>query len=165
MKRMLFSTLLASALMLPGAGIASAAQHGGGHSGGGHSGGGHYGGGHVHVAPHYRFVGPGFGAGYYGYDPFWYGDDYPYEGPEDVVTGGARREIPQKDAQGFGDGAYAGIVDDFDGHFQHLDLTPGRHRIETRLPGFQTMTVNAYVQPDHTTDLKATMVPTPGTNR
>jgi hypothetical protein len=150
MKKMLFSTVLAGALLLQGVGIASAGQRGW----------------HGGFAPHYRFVGPGFGWGYYGYNPYWYGGyPYPYAVPAGVVTGGLRLEIPQKNAQVFVDGAYAGIVDDFDGHFQHLNLTPGRHQVETRLPGFQTMTFNTYVQPDHTTDLKATMVPAPGTGR
>ena len=33
------------------------------------------------------------------------------------------------------DGAYAGIVDDYDGVFQRLDLEPGSHEIEIRSPG------------------------------
>jgi len=35
-----------------------------------------------------------------------------------------------RDAQVFVDGYYAGIVDDYDGVFQHLNLEPGTHRIE-----------------------------------
>ncbi len=30
------------------------------------------------------------------------------------------------------DGYYAGIVDDFDGTLQHLNLEPGAHKIEVR---------------------------------
>ena len=33
----------------------------------------------------------------------------------------------------FADGYYVGVVDDFDGPFQHLNLTAGPHRIEIRV--------------------------------
>jgi hypothetical protein len=62
----------------------------------------------------------------------------------------------------FVDGTYAGVVDDFNGHFQHLDLTPGGHRIDVRQPGFQPLTFQVYIQPGHTTDYKAALEPAPG---
>jgi hypothetical protein len=116
--------------------------------------------------PGYRFYpGFGFGLGYSYYDPFWYGPGwaypgyaYPYVAP-DGVTGGLRLEVTPKTAQVYVDGAYAGVVDDFNGHFQHLDLTPGGHRIEVRQPGFQTLTIEPYIQPDHTTDFKGALTP------
>ena len=164
MKKLFFSLTLAGAvaLALPGAALAATGQARG-HAGGGHAvfGGGVYG--HPHgprVVPYYR--------GYRGfaYDPFWYGAGwgyygyaYPYVVPAGVVTGGLRLEIEPKTAQVFVDGYYAGVVDDFNGHFQHLDLTPGGHRIEVRQPGFQPLTLEPYVQPDHTTDFKAALIP------
>jgi hypothetical protein len=168
MKRMFFSTLLAGALMLPAASTVSAAQRGGGHgfASSGHVLGGVGGHGLLPGRPYYRVRGPAFGWGYYGYDPFWYGYGYgyPYVVPSGAVTGGLRLEVAPKTAEVFVDGYYAGVVDDFDGHFRHLNLTPGAHQIEVRAPGFQPLTFNTYIQADHTTDYKATMGPAAGSN-
>ncbi len=85
------------------------------------------------VSPYYRGY-PGFGFGF-AYDPYWYGPgwaEYGYAYPYVVPTGdtgGLRLEIAPKTAEVFVDGYYAGVVDDFNGHFQHLDMTPGGHRI------------------------------------
>ncbi|HEY7291064.1 MAG TPA: hypothetical protein VH583_14605 [Vicinamibacterales bacterium] len=111
---------------------------------------------HAAVVPAYRVYGPAFGWG--GAYPFWWGPVVPYVIPYGVVTGGLRLEVTPKTAQVFVDGAYAGVVDDFNGHFQHLDLAPGGHRIEISAQGFEPLTFNTYVQPDHTIDYKATMV-------
>jgi hypothetical protein len=98
------------------------------------------------------------------YDPFWFGDpwlypDYTYPGAYGEPTGSVRLEVKPKTAQVYVDGYYAGAVTDFDGYFDHLNLMPGGHRIEMRAPGYQTLTVNVYVQPGHTTDWKGNMVP------
>ncbi len=145
MRAIIFSTAIAGMLMLAGASPAFA-QRGGFHGG-----------------PH--FYGPRVGWGV-AYSPFWYGPGYPYYagyGPYGVapyaVTGGLRLEVSPKTAQVFVDGYGAGVVDDFDGHFQHLNLTPGGHRIEVSAPGFQTLTFDTLIQPDHTTDYKAQMLP------
>jgi PEGA domain len=121
---------------------------------------------HGRVRPYRYYAVPGFG---FAYDPFWYGPGWGYYGypyPYVVVpsenSGGLRLEITPKTAQVFVDGNYAGVVDDFNGHFQHLDLTPGGHRIEVRQPGFQPLTFQAYIQPGHTTDYKAALAPAPG---
>jgi hypothetical protein len=78
------------------------------------------------VVPYYGFYGPALGWGY-AYDPYWYGPGwaYPYEVPPGAVTGGLRLEVTPKTADVYVDGYYAGVVNDFNGHFQHLDLTPG----------------------------------------
>jgi hypothetical protein len=172
MRKILLTTMVTGALALFGSGTALAQSRAGSHSSA-HVGrvgpsvgvGGHYNHapGAVIVAPH-RVYGPGFGYGFgYGYDPFWnagFGYGYgPYVVPADAVTGGLRLEVTPKTAQVFVDGYYAGVVDDFDGHFQHLDLTPGGHAIEVRADGFVPLTFNAYAQPDHTTDFKGTLAP------
>ncbi|HEY2150861.1 MAG TPA: hypothetical protein VGH34_08640 [Vicinamibacterales bacterium] len=167
MRKILLSTMVTGALALFGSGTALAQSRGGGHSGpvmgrvgpsvgvGGYN---HHAPGAVIVAP-YRVYGPGFG-----YDPFWnagFGYGYgPYVVPAGPVTGGLRLEVTPKTAQVFVDGYYAGVVDDFDGHFQHLDLTPGGHAIDVRADGFAPLTFNAYAQPDHTTDYKGALAPT-----
>jgi hypothetical protein len=113
-------------------------------------------------------AGPRFAVGYY--NPFWYGPRwggyygyYGYGYPYAIDNHGSLRlEVSPKTAQVFVDGSYAGVVDQFDGHFHHLDLTPGGHRIEVRQPGFQPLTFQAYIQPGHTTDFKRTLSPAPG---
>ena len=58
-----------------------------------------------------------------------------------------------EDAQVFVDGYYAGNVDDFDGPFQRLDLAPGPHEIEIRIPGQQPRAYDVNVTPGQTTNL------------
>ena len=55
-----------------------------------------------------------------------------YVVPRGAAYGGVRIQGAPRDAQVFVDGTYAGVVDDFDGTFQHLDLEPGSHAIEIR---------------------------------
>src|SRR5581483_3966847 len=102
------------------------------------------------------------------YDPFWYGPrwgyygsfgyGYPYGWPVDN-HGSLRLQVTPKTAQVFVDGGYAGTVDQFDGHFQHLDLTPGKHHVEIQQPGFAPLMFDSYIQPGHTTDYQAVLAP------
>ena len=71
------------------------------------------------------------GAYPYGYTPRGYYDPIPGR-----IYGGLRITDAPHEAQVFADGYYVGIVDDFDGVFQHLNLEVGPHRIEVRLPGY-----------------------------
>ncbi len=63
------------------------------------------------------------------------------------------------EAEVYVDGYYAGVADDFDGIFQRLNLTPGRHEITLRLDGFQTWSAEVYAMPDSTLNLHHEMVP------
>ena len=49
------------------------------------------------------------------------------------------------------DGYYVGIIDDFDGIFQRLHLDSGPHRIEVRAAGFESLTFEVRITPEHTT--------------
>jgi hypothetical protein len=55
------------------------------------------------------------------------------------------------------DGFYAGIVDDFNGVFQALPLTPGGHTIVLYLDGYRTARHNIYLSPASSFKLRATM--------
>ncbi len=66
----------------------------------------------------------------YGYTPRGYYDPIPGR-----FYGGLRITDAPREAQVFADGYYVGIVNDFDGVFQHLNLEAGPHHIEIRLPG------------------------------
>jgi hypothetical protein len=57
------------------------------------------------------------------------------------------------------DGYYVGIVDDFDGHFQHLNLTAGPHHIDVRAPGYDAFGIDVTIQPHHTTEYRNRLQP------
>ena len=92
--------------------------------------------------------------GYYGAYGYPYG--YPYGGyyansDEARGLGRVRIEDAPKSAQVFADGYYVGNVDDFNGTFQHLDLTAGPHHIEIReQPGQPSLEVDVNVIPGET---------------
>ena len=118
-------------------------------------------------------IGVGLGFGYpYGYGYYGYGysnggyypayggyGGYGYVAPGGGYSayGGVRIQGAPRNAEVYVDGAYAGIVDDYDGVFQRLDLEPGSHEIEIRTAGRpltydvnltagQTLTVHANVR-------------------
>jgi hypothetical protein len=103
---------------------------------------------------HGHFRGPFFGGFY---DPFYPYDwfpfaVYPYADFSYGLTLDAdiHVKVDPKDAQVFVDGYYAGQVDDFDGAFQRLHVTPGGHAITIYLDGYRTVTKNLYARPDGT---------------
>src|SRR5262245_34087266 len=128
-------------------------------------------GGRVVVAPRVVVVGSGFYRPYY-YDPFWfdpwygfYGDQYPW-GPYGYppyrayrLDPGAslRLQVKPKEAEVYVDGYYAGIVDDFDGTFQRLSVTPGEHDIELYLDGYRTVHQKVYATARKTLNMKYAM--------
>ena len=62
-----------------------------------------------------------------------------------VNTGGVSFEISPDTAAVFVDGSYVGTVGEFTPMTQPLGLTPGRHRIEIRAPGYRMMSFDADV--------------------
>jgi len=85
-----------------------------------------------------------------------------YSGPPTTfMTGGVRLKVKPREAQVFVDGYYAGLVDDFDGVFQSLRLSPGGHKIEIRIDGFETASLDVHVQPDRTLTITQTLTPKP----
>lgn len=97
----------------------------------------------------------------------WY--PYPYPYPRypypyyalDNLRSAVRVEVSPKDAEVYVDGYYAGIVDDFDGVFQRLRVTPGQHEIVVRRDGFRSLRENLYLTPDSTHHIKAHLEPLP----
>lgn len=106
------------------------------------------------------------GSPYY-YGPFWYDPWYPYwswyQGPYygGYYSGSAslRLQVTPRQAEVFVDGYYAGIVDDFDGTFQRLNLEPGEHEVQLFLPGYRLFTQRIYLQPRGTFRLRQTLEP------
>ena len=121
-----------------------------------------------------RVIRPVF-VGYDAYRPYYYhpslrigvsygyGGIYPYGAiPEGYYNplpghyyGGLRITGAPRDAQVFADGYYVGIVNDFDGVFQHLNLEAGGHHIEVDAPGLEPIAFDVDVQPGRTTTFRA----------
>jgi hypothetical protein len=93
----------------------------------------------------------GSGGSYpYGYTPRGYYDPIPGR-----AYGGLRITGAPRDAHVFADGYYVGIVNDFDGIFQHLNLEAGPHQIEIEVPGYDSIAFDVMVQPGRTTTFRA----------
>jgi hypothetical protein len=93
----------------------------------------------------------GSGGSYpYGYTPRGYYDPLPGR-----IYGGLRITGASRDARVFADGYYVGIVDDFDGIFQHVNLEAGPHHIEIEEPGYEAVGFDVVVQPGRTTTFRA----------
>jgi hypothetical protein len=121
----------------------------------------------------YPWYSSGFGwggLGYVAYDPFYssYYYRYPYGYPynlynrapspylyddyeDDERLGSVRLRVEPKEARVYVNGALVGIVDDFNGLRDHLELPPGVHQIEIRAEGYETYAAEITVEPGKTT--------------
>jgi hypothetical protein len=115
-------------------------------------------------------------GGYYGgyYDPWWYGPGYSgsYGGYYDPWYGGyptyypqggggygtyqddeglLRLKIKPREAEVYVDGAFVGVVDQFDGAFQRLHIESGVHRVEIRAPGYEPLVIDVRISADRLT--------------
>ena len=124
---------------------------------------------------------PLFYARPYYYDPFWVTGAFgwspmfyapwplmwgtagywPWPGSTTFSTGNVRLRIKPREAQVLVDGYVAGVVDEFDGVFQSLRLASGGHKIEVRLPCYETLSFDVHVQPDRTMTLTESMKTNP----
>jgi hypothetical protein len=116
------------------------------------------------IYPGYGWGGyyPGYGGYWwpYGYGYGWYGGygygGYPYGGGGAYYSstssegGSVRVLVDPAEARVYVDGYYAGVVDDFDGLFQRLHVSPGRHEITLKLEGYQSHRMRVFVGPDAT---------------
>lgn len=99
--------------------------------------------------PYWRMYPP---YGYPQYPWWWWTDEFD-------AYGSVRLSIPQTDAGVYVDGFYVGIVADFDGVLQHLNLSAGPHRIEVRLEGFESLSFSVYVEPGRTITYRGALRP------
>jgi hypothetical protein len=107
------------------------------------------------------FVGGYFYDPFFGPYPWWPRAAYPYRYfPIYDNRADVRLQVEPdeaEDAAVYVDGFYAGIVDDFNGVFQALPLTPGGHTIVLYLEGYRTVRHNIYLRPASSFKLRATM--------
>jgi hypothetical protein len=103
---------------------------------------------------------------------WWADDGYPWEfdayGPYGFLyahpfplgyfpadfTAALRLQVMPREAEVFVDGYRAGEVDDFDGVFQRLRLSPGGHEIAVYLEGYRTFRQNLYLNPGSTETIR-----------
>jgi hypothetical protein len=100
-------------------------------------------------------------APYYYYDPFWYGwYGYTYPAAYPIVydnSSSLRIQVEPRETEVYVDGYYAGTVNDFDGFFQRLHVSPGQHEIELFLDGYRAVKQQVYLQPGATFKVRYTM--------
>jgi len=83
--------------------------------------------------------------------PFW--NYYPYN----EFNASARIEVTPKETEVYVDGSFAGVVDDFDGYWQRLNLIPGEHVITLYLDGYRTVRYERYFSPHSGQSIKGEM--------
>jgi hypothetical protein len=123
-------------------------------------------------AGYYRpyYYDPFFYSGFY--DPFYMGwypiyAQYPYPYPRGGYYGysrnwaSARLEVKPRDAQVYVDGYLVGIVDQFDGVFQRLDVPTGDHEVEIYFKGYRPYRQRTLFRPGETYHFKAILEPLP----
>ena len=87
--------------------------------------------------------------------PYPYGYYGRYYEPEADV----RLDIKPKQAAVYVDGYFAGQVDDFDGLFQRLHVTPGEHEIVVYLQGYRALHEKLYLGPNTSRKIEARLAP------
>jgi hypothetical protein len=134
-------------------------------------------GGHGGHAVHFRYRPFFWGWGYW-YDPFWYDPWYrPYPGyygygyGYGAEYGGYGRsrdwaiidtDVSPESARVYLDGQYIGTADDFDGYPDYLYLRRGHYRLEFRLDGYQTRTIDVDARPGVKIDVNDKLAKIPG---
>jgi hypothetical protein len=76
-----------------------------------------------------------------------------------VATGGLSFEISPASAEILIDGNYVGVVSSFTPSSQPLTVAPGRHHIEIRAPGYETLTIDTDVVAGQVIPYQGTMQP------
>jgi hypothetical protein len=100
------------------------------------------------------FVGGYFYDPFYGPYPWWGPGTYPYAyAPVYDDSADVRVQATPREAAVYVDGYYSGIVDDFDGFFQRLTVTPGQHDLTLYLEGYRTVHQQLYLSPHSTSKL------------
>ena len=106
--------------------------------------------------PYYGFYGSAYGYGGPAYGGYY---QYPIYGGRYDNSGSVRLQGSPSQAEVFVDGYFAGMVDDFDGVFQRLNIAPGEHEIQVYLAGYRPFTQRFYLQPGKSFNIKHAMEP------
>lgn len=101
--------------------------------------------------------GGSYGGYYGGYYGGGYGYPYVYHSSPHSDAGALRLLVDPEDTKVYLDGYYAGEVDDFDGMFQRLYASPGRHEVTLKRDGYRTHRVRVYVGEESTVKIRHDM--------
>jgi hypothetical protein len=101
------------------------------------------------------------------YDPFYAGWYPPYAQYPARYPGyyygrswaSARLEVKPRDAQVYLDGYFVGVVDQFDGVLQRLDIPAGEHELSVYLPGYRSYRERTLFRPGQTYHFRAVLEP------
>jgi hypothetical protein len=104
----------------------------------------------------YPYAAYGYGPYGYGYGPYAYA---PYYGPYVYDTASARLQVTPRATQVYVDGYFAGLVDEFDGYMQRLNVAPGQHDLELYLDGHRSFTQKILFTRGNTVKVIHTMQP------
>ncbi|MDQ5871032.1 MAG: PEGA domain-containing protein, partial [Acidobacteriota bacterium] len=115
----------------------------------------------------------GWGWGYspYGYYGGYYGGYYPYGGHYGYGRAPSGNwalvdtDVSPESARVYLDGQYVGTADDFDGYPDYLYLRTGRYRLEFRLEGYETRTIDADARPGVKLEVGDRLAKIPGAPR
>ena len=106
----------------------------------------------------------GYGPGYY--DPWYWGAwgpygpyGYYYYDPRPQLRVKVEPEEPGDDAAVYVDGAYAGVVDDFDGVDQGIGFSEGPHTVVVFMEGYRTAKFTAHLREGETFKIRHTLQP------
>jgi hypothetical protein len=105
------------------------------------------------------FIGGYFYDPFFGPYPWWPRTQYPWYLPVYDMQAYLKVDVTPEDAALYIDGYYAGIVDDFDGFFENLPLTPGGHTIVVYLKGYRSLRQSVHVSPGAMFRIKGTLEP------
>jgi PEGA domain len=114
--------------------------------------------------PYYGYYWPSFYAGFYGFYGGFYGPygqyPYPYYGGYYYDnSGSARLQISPRNAQVYVDGYFAGLVDNFDGNLQRLNVESGEHELQFFLEGYRAFSLKVLFVRGRTVKITHAMEP------
>ena len=109
--------------------------------------------------PHGAYYRWGWGwGGWPGYFPPY---PYPYYYGYGYATASVRTQVEPKSAEVYVDGHLAGMVDDFDGIFQRLQVEPGGREITIYKEGFRSYSERLYLRTGHNHNIRHILEPLP----
>jgi PEGA domain len=78
---------------------------------------------------------------------------------ESLATASARIQVKPRNAEVYVDGYLAGVVDQFDGFFQRLEIPAGEHELTLYLDGYRTVRQRVLFPPEAALDIKYELQP------
>jgi hypothetical protein len=76
---------------------------------------------------------------------------------EGAPTGGVQLDVDPRSAQVYVDGTEAGVISEFSGYYNHLELVAGPHLVTILAPDYEPLTLPVLVTPGRTLTYRATL--------